>query len=220
MPGDEQVKPLAPASLRISSDYNDEAMSVQPNKLHKRNCIMCCGCVTALLLIIAVTMLVLIFTVFRIKDPIITMNQVTIQQMVNTSINRDLTQNVTLVADVSVKNPNVVSFKFGNTTTTASYGGTVVGEGRGPAGRAKAKRSIRMNITLDIMPQRLLAIPRFWSDVSSGALNMSSYTSISGKVKVLKIFNKHVVVRMNCTFTYNVSTQAILQDQCVTHVKV
>ena len=58
--------------------------------------------------------------------------------------------NISLIADVSVKNPNVASFKYRNITTNLYYYGTVVGDARGPTGRAKAHRIMRMNIMLTL----------------------------------------------------------------------
>ncbi|KAF8412182.1 hypothetical protein HHK36_000141 [Tetracentron sinense] len=215
----DQVKPLAPAADRLTSD-EDEAMLLS-KKLRRRKYIKCCGCIMALMLIQAVTIIVLIFTVFRVKDPIIKMNGVKVQQfqLINGTIPAPGV-NMTLIADVSVKNPNVASFKFGNTTTTLYYWGTVVGEARNPPGQAKARRTLRMNITIEIIPDRLLANPNLISDVGSKLLTMSTYTRSGGRVKILKIIKKHVVVKMNCTVTVNITSQEIQEQKCKRHVKL
>ncbi|KAF2313393.1 hypothetical protein GH714_010740 [Hevea brasiliensis] len=128
----EQAKPLAPSAFQSLSD-EEEALSTQL-KLHQRKCIKCCGCFIAFLLILAVTVLVLFFTVFHIKDPVVRMNTLTLDLepllLPNGSFSSRTDTNVTLLADISVKNPNFASFKFNNGTTTVLYGGTVVGEAR------------------------------------------------------------------------------------------
>ncbi|XP_021289571.1 uncharacterized protein LOC110420539 [Herrania umbratica] len=209
----EQVKPLAPSAFQTRSD-DEEALSMQL-KLKKRRYIQCCGCVAALLLIQAVVILVLFFTVFRIQDPMIRLNSVTIQRLEffqNGSLRTDV--NVTLLADVSVKNPNVATFKFNNSTTLIYYGGRVVGEGDHLQGKAKPRRTLRRNVTVDIIPEKILAVPSLMSDIASQALNISSYTRISGRVRILNIIKKNVVVKFNCTMTYRLSGQEFHGESC------
>ncbi|KAL2517210.1 Late [Abeliophyllum distichum] len=211
----EQVKPLAPAAHRIKID-EDEDISMEFRNYHHRKCLTCCGCTTAIFLIPVMIILVLVFTVFRVKDPVIKMNNVKIQglDVITRTNNLHLGVNLTVEADVSVKNPNVASFKFSNTTTSLYYDGYVIGEARIPAGQAKARRTLDMNVSIDVMMDKLLVVPRLKSDLASGALPISSYTKISGKVKIIHIIRKHVVVKLNCTMTVNISSQAIQDQNC------
>ncbi|KAK7843326.1 late embryogenesis abundant protein At1g64065 [Quercus suber] len=215
----EHVKPLAPAGYQTSSS-GEEKILPKHLKFHHRKCIKCFGCFTALLLIIAVIMLVLAFTVFHIRDPMVMMNALTLTNLnlPNGNLRQDF--NVTLIADVSVKNPNAATFRYDNSTTTIYYHGAVVGEARIPSGKAKARRTVRMNMTVDIIPSKVLAVQNMSSDLISRQLNVSSYTKITGRVKVLNIVNKHVVVAMNCTITYNLSSQAIPHQNCHPDVHV
>ncbi|XP_050280426.1 late embryogenesis abundant protein At1g64065 [Quercus robur] len=215
----EQVRPLAPATDCPSSDHNEAALHIQ--KLKRKRCIKCCGIISALLLLQAIVVIILIFTVFKVKDPIIKMNGVTITklELINNTIPKPGV-NMSLIADVSVKNPNVASFRYSNTTTTLFYHGSVVGEARGPAGKAKPRRTMQMNITVDIITDRLISNPNLQSDVGSGLLTMSSYSKIPGRVKMLSIINKHVVVKMNCTMTVNISSKAIQDQKCKRKVRL
>lgn len=210
----EQVRPLAQTTdVDPFNDYeNDVALS---KKLRRRKYIKCCVCVWASILIQAGVVVILIFTVFRVKEPVIRVNKFTVTklELVNNTVPKP-GSNITINADVSVKNPNVASFKYSNTTTTLFYHGTVVGEARGPPGQSKARRTMRMNITVDIITDRMLSNPNLQSDVGSGLLSMNSYSSIPGRIKILKIINKHVVVKMNCSMTVNISSQAIQDQKC------
>ncbi|KAG5228306.1 late embryogenesis abundant protein [Salix suchowensis] len=215
----EQAKPLAPAAFQIRSD-EDENMPA-PAKSHRRNCIKCCGCITAIFLILATTIVVLVLTVFQVEDPVIRMNNVSVQRLefVNGTLRADV--NVTLVADVSVKNPNSATFKFNNGTTTVYCGGMVVGEANTPPGKAKARRTLHMNVTVDLIPSKLLAVPGLMSDILSvGKLNVSSNTVIGGKVRILQIIKKYIVVRVNCTVTYSFASQAIQGGHCKPHLSI
>ncbi|GFZ00971.1 late embryogenesis abundant (LEA) hydroxyproline-rich glycoprotein family [Actinidia rufa] len=127
----EQVKPLAPASVLPSSD--DEETALYLKKIHRKKCIKCCGCILALLLIQIIVIIILIFTVFKVKDPIINLNGVKVEKidLIKGTTTPRPGSNMTLTTDVSVKNPNVASFKYGNTTTTLYYWGTVIGRPMG-----------------------------------------------------------------------------------------
>ncbi|XP_022757464.1 late embryogenesis abundant protein At1g64065-like [Durio zibethinus] len=209
----DQVRPLAPASVLPSSDGGEAALHLKT--VRRKKCIKCCGIIAALMIIQAVVIIILIFTVFRVKDPVIKMNGVIVTklELINGTTPKP-GSNISLIADVSVKNPNVASFKYRNTTTTLYYYGTVVGDARGPAGRAKARRTMRMNITVDIITDRLLASPNLVADVSSGTLTMSSYSRIGGRVNMFNIIKRYVTVKMNCSMTVNISSQAIQEQKC------
>ncbi|KAI8569685.1 hypothetical protein RHMOL_Rhmol02G0296500 [Rhododendron molle] len=213
----EQVKPLAPASHRqYFTDNNDTVLPPDSKKQRHRNYVQCCGCIVALMLIQAVVLLVLIFTVFRIKDPNLKMNSVRISGLDSTNLS-SLTAltNITVTADVSIKNPNVVAFKFSNVTTTkVYYGGVEVGEGGNQPGVVAAQRTLRLNVTVELAVGKFLGVPRLVRDLTFGELNVSTYTRVGGKVKILGLFKKNVVVKMNCTMSVNVTSRVIGDQSC------
>ncbi|KAK6142776.1 hypothetical protein DH2020_023124 [Rehmannia glutinosa] len=169
----------------------------------------------------ATVVVILIFTVFKVKDPVIRMNDVTVERLdlISGTTTPRPGSNMTLNADVSVKNPNYASFRYQNTTTTLYYRGAVIGEARGPPGRAKARRTMRMNVTVDVITDRVLNQPDLGSDINSGLITMSSYTVVGGRVKIF-VVKKHVTVRMNCSMTVNITSRAIQQQKCKRKVKL
>ncbi|KAI6702064.1 hypothetical protein NL676_011200 [Syzygium grande] len=216
----EQARPLAPASYTVRSDA-DEALSAH-FRLRRPRYYKCCGITAALFLILAVVALVLVFTVFHVKDPIVRMNRVQIPQLAAQLVANGTSlasANITAVADVSVKNPNVASFRYGSSVTQISYGGVVVGEGMIPAGKAAARRTQRVNVTVEVVTARIAASPRLDGDLVAGNLSMESYTRIDGRVKILSIIRKRVVVTLNCNITYVINTREI-KDACKTHVSL
>lgn len=215
----EQIRPLAPASERpISSD--DEA-GTAVTKHRRRRLLRCCACVGGVLLLQAVVVVILIFTVFKFKDPVIRLNGVTVErlELINGTTTPRPGSNMSLTADVSVKNPNYASFRYPETTSALFYRGTEIGAARGPAGRARARRTMRMNVTVEVIADRVLAQPDLGADINSGLLTLGSYTEVRGKVKILMV-KKHVRVRMNCTLTVNVTSQAIQDQKCKRKVKL
>ncbi|KAL0312530.1 UNVERIFIED_CONTAM: hypothetical protein Sradi_5652300 [Sesamum radiatum] len=214
----EQVKPLAPAAYRITI-HDDHAGTVPLEFATRRHrkCIRCCGCSAAVLLILAVMIIILMFTVFRVKDPVLKMNSVKIDGLSLLHSNTAGFQpglNLTFVADVSIKNPNVASFKFDNTTTFVYYDGTVVGEVKSPAGQARARRTLRMNVTIDVAVEKVVGVGRFKSDFDAGIFPVSTYTRISGRVRITDMIKRSVVVKMNCTMNVNTSSQGVQDRNC------
>uniref|UniRef100_A0A0R0J092 Late embryogenesis abundant protein LEA-2 subgroup domain-containing protein n=1 Tax=Glycine max TaxID=3847 RepID=A0A0R0J092_SOYBN len=78
-----------------------------------------CACPLASLLLLAIVIIVLIFTIFRVKGPMITMNTIKITklQLVNTTMaRRTLRMNVTIdvITDRVVSSPDFATrFRFG-----------------------------------------------------------------------------------------------------------
>ncbi|GAA0150044.1 hypothetical protein Leryth_004114 [Lithospermum erythrorhizon] len=213
----EQIRPLATETEQqiISDDEEINTASEKQFTISKKRWKICCFCIAALFLIQAIVVITLIFTIFKVKDPIIRMNGVSINKF-----NLNNSTNMTITADVSVKNPNYASFKYANTTTSLFYHGIVVGEARGPPGKAKARRTMRMNVSVDIMTDRILSNPVFSSDLGVGLITMNSFTRVGGRVKMLKIIKRHVVVKMNCSIMVNVTTQGIQEQKCDRKVKL
>ncbi|KAJ4823962.1 hypothetical protein Tsubulata_039218 [Turnera subulata] len=217
----EQVWPLAPASNSQRSDHLEEATPASApdagavKKPRSRRCMKCWVCMGAIFLILATLILVLIFTVFRTKDPVITMNSITITQLqlVNgTTIPKPGT-NISFVADVSVKNPNYASFKYRNTTTSLYYRGRVAGQARSGPGKARARRTVRMNVTVDVVPDKLMSSPNLTADLGSGILPMTTYSRVPGRMKIVFV-KKWIVVKLNCSIAFNISRQAIESQKC------
>ncbi|CAH8266128.1 unnamed protein product [Arabidopsis lyrata] len=215
MTDSEHVRPLAPATILPVSD---ESASNIKNTRRRKNRIKCLICVIATSIILITIVLTLVFTVFRVKDPIIKMNGVMVNGLDSvTGINQVqlLGTNISMIVDVSVKNPNMASFKYSNTTTDIYYKGTLVGEAHGLPGKARPHRTSRMNLTVDIMIDRILSDPGLGRELTrSGLVNMWSYTRVGGKVKILGIVKKHVTVKMNCTMAVNITGQAIQDVDC------
>ncbi|KAL9329975.1 hypothetical protein ACSQ67_004978 [Phaseolus vulgaris] len=215
---DQHIKPLAPfiSSTHFNTLEDQDHIFEQRKNIRLRKFILCCGCATAIAVLLVVIVLVLGFTVYNVKDPEVRMNGVT---LISGTFASGSTENVTLLADISVKNPNAFTFRFGNASTDVYYNGEGIGEGESPSGKAKARRTIRVNTTMEIMSKKLLANPFLDTDLKDHALNISSYTRIHGKVKILNIFPRKVAIEINCTITYNITSGLITNgDNCLGNV--
>ncbi|KAF5772482.1 putative Late embryogenesis abundant protein [Helianthus annuus] len=168
MTEEDEEKPLAPAIKPPLPPLTvDKELSIELSKQQKgfRNRTICCGIITAVILIISVVMLVLGFTVLHVKNPKIKMNSVTIVGLDRVDISN---VNLTVVADVSVKNPNVAAFKFEKSNSSLLYHGKVVGVADIPAGIAKARRTMRLNVTVEVIVAEIARNQQFASDLMAG----------------------------------------------------
>lgn len=221
----EQFKPIAPNFISLSTHYRSPSAENQHHNLseHKsktlKKCAIWCGCVTAILLLLFVILIVLAFTVYNVKDPEVRMNAVTLINGTFTGTNA--TNIVTILADMSVKNTNSFTFRYGEVNTTVYYDGTEIGRGLTPPGKAKAQRTERFNVTLEIMAKKVVDKPEWVVDIRDRGLNFSTYTKMSGKVKILNLIKRKVGVELNCTSQYNITTRLITRgDNCVGFVSI
>ncbi|XP_020581375.1 late embryogenesis abundant protein At1g64065-like [Phalaenopsis equestris] len=226
----EQEAPLAhlspPIHHPISFIHDEEStLNTNPPPPPPRRCVLWCGgCCGATLVLLGVTILVLALTVFKIKDPELTMNNLRVNRLfvpgVGTIEDPTLSVNATLTADISIKNPNVASFRFENSTTDFFYGGETVGVAYAPDGNVRAYRTARMNVTVDVLADRVVLDTNATGSVLfDGEVNMSSYTDIGGRVNVMGVYKLNMHILLNCSFTLQVFSKNITNQLCSAHVQ-
>lgn len=76
-----------------------------------------------------------------------------------------------------------------------------------------------MNMTVDIVPAKIVAVPEFTKESGKGSLTLTSFTRVHGKVKVIMV-KKNVVVELNCTMKYNFTSRGIQEDHCRQRVRL
>ncbi|KAJ9693544.1 hypothetical protein PVL29_009477 [Vitis rotundifolia] len=191
-----------------------KSKSVKSSSSGRRRTKAICITVGIVLLVVVVVMVILGFTVFKAKDPVITVGSVSLKDF-NFSVDSKpkVNINVSLDVNVSVRNPNRVGFRYNNASALLNYDGSLVGEAPIPAGRIGARKTTGMNITISLMADRLLSNPQLYSDVLSGSLPLSTYARISGKVSVLFVKIK-VVSTSTCNLTVDTYKRTLKDTVC------
>ncbi|CAJ2676504.1 unnamed protein product [Trifolium pratense] len=219
----EQFKPAEPNFISLTTHFSSPSADNQHQHLSERKtkrikkCVTWCGCITAILLLFIVILIVLAFTVYNVKDPEVKMNAVT---LIGGSFIRG-SDSATILADMSVKNTNSFTFRYGAVNTSIFYNDIEIGAGITPPGKAKAQRTARFNVTLVINPKKIVDNPEWILDIRDQGLNFSTYTKMSGKVKILNMFKRKVGVELNCTSQYNITSKLITRgDNCVGYVNI
>jgi hypothetical protein len=209
----EPTRPLAiwsPSIYPAGSDVDETAQtakgwrSVQYLR-KRRRCLLCCGgCCVLTVVIVGLIILILALTAFKVKDPRITMNSVSLTALstgAGSGLFNPVATNATLTADVSIKNPNIASVKFSPSATEVSYLGRTISVVYVPAGRVGAHRTTRMNVTLDILGDRMARMFNITGLVLGEVYNLTTYTEMNGTVKALGIYKKDLEMRMNCSIS-------------------
>ncbi|KAI3919385.1 hypothetical protein MKW92_053421 [Papaver armeniacum] len=215
MAEDEEIRSLSAKNGRFNSQENDA--NAKGSKLRRMKYVTCCGFCTAIILIVLAVFLALLFTLF-LRDPEIKMNKLTVVKLkfFNGTTIPDPKFNVSLVADVSMKNPNAATFKYGNSTTLLYYKGNQIGEIPIPPGRAKPRRTQQMDLPFELDTANLYTTPGIQSDAVSGVLDMTSKTRVVGKMKIFGITKKNILVKMDCEMSFNLTSLSIIDQKCKT----
>lgn len=194
-------------SMRAPADHRHS------EKRKKRRNI--CIAVTALTLVVIMVLVILGLTVFKVKRPVTAIDSVAPKDF---NISLDVARlrvylNITLLINLSVTNPNKVGFKYTNSSAQLKYRGVVVGDVPIPAGKIGAGEKKEMNVTLTIFGDRLVYNSNLYADAISGTLPLTTYTRIAGKVRILNLFNIHVVSSTTCDLLLNVRNGGSLENQ-------
>ncbi|CAN1189637.1 Late embryogenesis abundant protein At1g64065 [Linum perenne] len=193
-------------SSRIAAPDLDESASPSPSAaeirpLPNRTWLRLCGCSFAVLLMAAMLFLILLFTAFRINDPVVSLAGIS-----GGSLSTNRTANATILADVKIRNPNAAAFRFVAGVTTIYLGETVIGEAATPPGKVKARGTVHLRVAVELMGEKLSGATR------SRLVRMFCITRIPGDVKV--IMKKHMVVKVNCQINYDYVKRELTAGDC------
>ncbi|XP_043696279.1 uncharacterized protein LOC122646743 [Telopea speciosissima] len=191
----------------------DSPKAIESKQRRSNSCL--CLALVGLLLSVLFLLLILSFTAFKPKDPIFSINWVSVEG-VSVSIDNPMkpSLNLTLLMDVSVQNPNKVRFKYGDSSAWLYYRGQVVGEVPIAAGDISAGGTVEMIMPLTLMADQLLSNPNLYSDLISGTISFSTYTKLDGKVYILDLFKHHLVAYASCIVVVNVHNATVIDSEC------
>ncbi|KAL7214195.1 hypothetical protein ACSBR1_026588 [Camellia fascicularis] len=123
--------------------------------------------------------------------------------------------NLTMNAELGVKNPNFGPYKYRNTTVEFYYGVTLVGTAIIPKSKVGHLKTKKFNVAVNLItPPSLLSDTKLASDISFGLLPLSSQSKLSEKVKLILIMNKKKSTQMSCTMNVNIKTQQLQDVMC------
>ena len=178
-----------------------------------------CMVVSSLFLIIVVTMLLtLILTIFKPKDPDISVHPVDLE---NFELFQPSVTKVPLGLVITIVNPNHGSFKYINSTGYLIYHDTIVAEVPLVTKFVPARSTINVSTFAGVMTRQLESDPKFWSDIEVGTLNFTSKATLPGKVTMLKIFKLKATVYITCDISFKLNISSMDADSsCISKIKL
>ncbi|XP_020239489.1 NDR1/HIN1-like protein 6 [Cajanus cajan] len=186
-----------------------------------KRCITCLLITFSIVIAIVLVAVILTLTVFKPKQPVTSVDAITIQDM---STGMDLFKmridlNVTLEVDVSVKNPNKFGFRYYDGNAKLNYGGELIGEAPLPNGEIAPEETKGVNFTLTVMADRLLSNSQVTRDAASGSLPLNAVVSMTGEV-LLGFIRFHLGSTASCDFTVMLSNNTVVVNECLYKTKI
>lgn len=173
----------------------------------------CLAYVAAFVVFQTAIILVFALTVMRIKSPKVRFGTISADSFSSTNSN-STSFSMNLVTQVAVKNTNFGHFKYENATITIYYQGMAIGEALIQKGRAKARSTKRVELTIPISSDNLTSTATLGNDMNNGVLPLTSQAKLSGKVHLMKLIKKKKSGEMSCSFSVNLSNRAIDSLKC------
>ncbi|XP_027343345.1 late embryogenesis abundant protein At1g64065-like [Abrus precatorius] len=178
---------------------------------------MCLGGSVLFLIIVAIAIVTLFFTIFKPKDPDISVNPVGLQHF-PFALSPNLTMNLSLATVITIGNPNYGSFEFTNSTGYVNFHDNVVADVPIGANLVPARSKINLNTCTELMVGKLALDPHFWSDVLVGTLNLTSTATLPGEARFLKIIRLKATSSTSCNISFNFHTKDV-DSKCISKVK-
>ncbi|GFY97382.1 hypothetical protein Acr_11g0016880 [Actinidia rufa] len=121
--------------------------------------------------------------------------------------------NMTLVANLKIKNRNFGNYKYERTTVNVTHGGVLVGEGVIWKGTAKARDTKEVGINVTVSSNGLTD--------NSGFLLLDVEAKLRGKVHLMKMMGMEIILvkkrkgaELDCTMEVNLNNGQIQNMDC------
>ncbi|XP_021289335.1 late embryogenesis abundant protein At1g64065-like [Herrania umbratica] len=209
MQEDPQAKPLAPVEYYPRSDMEVGGIKPAASQREEKSS-KCLVYVLLGMVIQGAVLLIFASIVLRARTPDVEIVSVTVRNLKYGNSSAP-SFNLTLVTEITVENSNFGDFRFENTTGTVWCGSVVVGEMKIPTGRAQARATERLNVSVDVSSLRTPGTKNLSCNISSGLLELNSHVKLSGKVSIMDIMKRRRHPEMNCFMTLNL-TEHTKQD--------
>lgn len=189
----------------------------------RRPWVCCCGIALCIILLIVIIIIILAFTVFKPKDPEITVSNIELQDVTATLSRSGLiptpSVNVTLSLDISVHNPNRASVKYSNSSAMVYYYDDEVAVVPIPAGVIGSHGTSKISTTLVVLADQLVTNSHLLGDFLAGSLPFETRTKLSGHVKVLFI-RRHIDISSVCSISISIANSSITNQDCQNKVNL
>ncbi|KAL3499291.1 hypothetical protein ACH5RR_038384 [Cinchona calisaya] len=196
----QQVYPLAPSSIVPRSDAGESAQNYESMELRQKKRKKRIAYIAAFAVFQTIIILIFALVVMRVKSPKVRLVDIKVTNNINGT-------NISLMAQLRVKNTNFGRYKFDSSVATVTSGGDTVGQFVIPDGKAGMKSTKKVYVIVDVVNPS-------GSSFNSGMLELNSQAKLSGKVEFFMVLKKKKYAEMNCTMSVNLSTNDVQNLIC------
>jgi len=212
-----------------SSPDTDDAFAVKKRRKQLRRRYCAC-CLVGSLIVVLVLIVTLALLVFRSKEPRIIVNSTRLKSVgyvIDLATKKPRIMNATLISEMSIQNLNkAASFEFGDSTALIFYSGFTLGQATIPAGKIEAAKTTHMNVSVTMFIGNLLGSDSSGSSLLAGGMagmlgnvTLTSSARVPGRINVLHIIKRHVIVYSACNVTVNISNKTSQVEHCSRRMK-
>ncbi|CAK9133776.1 unnamed protein product [Ilex paraguariensis] len=210
---DQQQQTYPPPQVNPYGRNDEELASVSAAD-HRRKKRTKCFIYIAALTVFQIGMILLFsLTVMKVRAPKFRIRSATFG-----SFDAPLTNpsfNISMIAELGVKNTNFRNYKYSNSTIDFFYKDTKVGETVIPKANAKARSTRKFNVIVGLSSANLPSNSQLGSDLGSGSLPLRSESRLRGEVELMKVLVKSKKSsRMDCTMVIDISRRELQNVVC------
>lgn len=177
---------------------------------------ICCGVTSVVMIVLLVILVVLFLTVFKKKDPTITLQSVTIER-IHIGL-PTVSLNASLGIVVTVYNPNHGSFRYQNSTAYLNYRGHLLAQAPLHEDTLPSRKAHNISTSLNIFAD-VIQIPELAIDlITTGLMNFTSTATLVGKVKIMNLFKIKATSYSTCQISVFVR-ENIVNSTCNSEIK-
>lgn len=162
-----------------------------------------------LLLSLAIVVTVLSQTVFKFRDPNVSVHNVKVQNM---SLTFDMLLSLSVSADVQVENSNYYDFKYDNSTVVLTYREKQVGDEKLPGGIIRSRSVAVIPAVIAVEAVKILVTGL--QDMTSGVASFVLDAVVPGKIKLAEIYKRRVTAILHCDVEIFISNQTLKHNIC------
>ncbi|KAJ1404335.1 Late embryogenesis abundant protein [Sesbania bispinosa] len=187
----------------------------EPETMCTRGLKICLAVTSFFLVIVAILILILSLTIFKPKDPYVSVHPVGLENLDLFSTN---STSVPLDMVITIVNPNYGGFKWENSTGYLKYQDTIIAKVPIETKSIPAHSMTNVSTSAGLMSGKLTSDSKFWSDIEDGGLNFTSNATLHGKVHMLKVFKLKATVYISCDISFNISSMSS-DSSCISKIK-
>ncbi|MCD7462457.1 hypothetical protein HAX54_048566 [Datura stramonium] len=123
--------------------------------------------------------------------------------------------NITMNAELGVKNANFGPYNYRNSTIYFYYNSMSIGEALFSQGKAGFKSSKTFNVIVNLLSKDVLPKDsKLRNDLNSGTLILTSKSKLEGKVNLMFVIKKKKSTEMDCTISIGLTGKVVRDIKC------